>query len=620
MSRLLCVCGVVMLLAVALAAQIQQDVLGSHDLSPSSSAPVHGIASQACLYCHAPHSGLGGSIPSPLWDEQLSTATYTLYESSTYVEKGAQPSLGADSSLCLSCHDGTVALGQTIAYQKIPITGNMNKPDIFGTALQSSHPFSLVLPMKDSPDLVASLVSQGKTGDPTGKVRLVNGNIECTSCHNPHVQAGDPVNLNFLVIDSSSSQMCLDCHDPNRVMSGQVNHLAGWTNAIHATATNKTTNQPYVGGYATVAQNGCNGCHMPHNAPGPARLLRGPNEQDCIACHNGGSNLSPAAPNVFAEFAKISHPFTTGNNTHDAAESALLNQNRHATCVDCHNGHADQRVASFPPPPLIRVSQTNVTGISANDGVTVVYPAINQYENCLRCHGTSTGKVSNPIFGYLPIWAVSAPDPLNEIPQFSPNATSSHPAFHPRNSPFPQPSLRQYMTNIDGISQGRAMGTQIFCSDCHNSDDNREFGGAGPNGPHGSKFTHILERRYEFSQAPAPGQPISNLFPNPDLSVNGPYGLCAKCHDLSVIMTNSSFTQHSRHINDGFTCSTCHTAHGMGATSPYISGERLVNFDINVVAPNGSTPISYSHATNSCTLTCHGHAHQGTGSQGLKRH
>ena len=72
------------------------------------------------------------------------------------------------------------------------------------------------------------------------------------------------------------------------------------------------------------------------------------------------------------------------------------------------------------------------------------------------------------------------------------------------------------MLNLDGVTQGRAMGTQIFCTDCHNSDDNREFGGAGPNGPHGSKWTHILERRYEFSQAPTPGQLITNLFPNPD--------------------------------------------------------------------------------------------------------
>jgi hypothetical protein len=131
----------------------------------------------------------------------------------------------------------------------------------------------------------------------------------------------------------------------------------------------------------------------------------------------------------------------------------------------------------------------------------------------------------------------------------------------------------------------------------------------GPDGPHGSKWPHILERRYEFSQAPAPGQPITNLFPNPDLSVNGPYALCGKCHDLNQIMANTSFTEHARHINDGFSCSVCHTAHGMGSTSGSISGERLVNFDINVVAPNGTTPISYSRATNSCSLICHNHPH-----------
>ena len=228
----------------------------------------------------------------------------------------------------------------------------MKSQDVFGTALQSSHPFSLVLPLKDSPDLVATLVSQGKTGDPTGRVKLVKGNIECTTCHNPHVQAGDTINLNFLSVDSSSSQLCLDCHDPNRVMTGQTNHLTGWTNGIHAAATNKATNLPYVGGYGTVGQNGCNACHMPHNATGAVRLLRGLNEQDCVACHNGGTNLSPAIPNVFAEFAKIGHPFTTGNSTHDAAENVLLNQNRHSTCADCHNGHAARESTPSRPPPV----------------------------------------------------------------------------------------------------------------------------------------------------------------------------------------------------------------------------------------------------------------------------
>jgi hypothetical protein len=138
---------------------------------------------------------------------------------------------------------------------------------------------------------------------------------------------------------------------------------------------------------------------------------------------------------------------------------------------------------------------------------------------------------------------------------------------------------------------------------------------ADPNGPHGSKWTHILERRYEFSQAPGPGLLVTNFNPSPDLSVNGPYAMCAKCQDLKQVVANSSFTEHARHINDGFSCSACHTSHGMGGTNASISGERLVNFDINVVAPNGTNPVSYSRATNPCTLTCQSHAHgQPTGS------
>jgi hypothetical protein len=39
-----------------------------------------------------------------------------------------------------------------------------------------------------------------------------------------------------------------------------------------------------------------------------------------------------------------------------------------------------------------------------------------------------------------------------------------------------------------------------------------------------------------------------------------------------------------------------------------------VNFDINVVAPNGGIPVSYSRATNTCTLLCHNTAHNADGS------
>lgn len=592
--------------------QMSGDILGQHNLAPGGASPVQGGLSAPCLYCHAPHSGVGGN--TPLWNQTLTTQTYTTYQSTTYHEAGVpRPTMGSDSNLCLSCHDGSVAPGQTVAYGTWAMSGSMKSPDNFGGDLSGSHPFSLVLPLKDSPDLVVSLAGQGVTADPTKLVKLVKGNIECTTCHNPHIEATDKVVHNFLVRDGSGGQLCLACHEPgNRTVNGQTNDLAGWTNSIHATAANKTTNQPgtNLGGYATVALNACESCHATHNAPGAARLLRGKNENDCVSCHGAGSNISPSALNVFAEFGKVGHPFSSSTSSHDANESILLNQNRHATCVDCHNPHSANQVTAFLLPPAIRASQNGVEGISATDGVTVLNPAVNQYENCLRCHGTSTGKAALPTtYGYLPVWAVAFGDPLNIIPQFALTSTSSHPVMHDRTSPYPQSSLRGFMVNEDGVTPGRAMGTRVLCTDCHNSDDNREFGGIGPNGPHGSKWTHILERRYEFSQAPGPGQLIMNLFPNPDLSVNGPYSLCGKCHDLGKVTSNTSFSEHARHINDGFSCSACHTAHGMGSTNGAISGERLVNFDINVVVPNAGMPISYSRSTNSCSLTCHNHTH-----------
>lgn len=607
--------GLFLLLAVpTLFAQVVGDTLGSHSLGPGSSSPVQGARPDACSYCHAPHSGLN----TGLWNQRLTTQNYSMYSSSTAKNAGVKPTLGLSSNQCLSCHDGTVAVGATVAYGQVTMHGSMNTADVFGSNLQTSHPFSLAIPLKDNVYLAASLAANGTTSDATGAVKLIKGNVECISCHDPHTQAKDKINQNFLVKDSSNGQLCLACHDPARTMGGQVNQLADWSANAHAISTAKISPSANIGPYTTVGTNSCTSCHASHNAAGAAELLRGQYEQDCISCHNG-ANVSPMAAyeNVFAEYAtpKIGHPFPASANPHDAAEGTLLNNNRHATCVDCHNAHSSQTVGVFPAPPQIRISQKDIAGINASDGTSVLTPAVNQYENCLRCHGLSSGKQTQAIYGYFPVRAISAGDPLNEIPQFAITSTSSHPVMHSRTSTLPQPSLLPNMLNLDGVKQGRSMGTQILCTDCHNSDDNREFGGSGSNGPHGSIWPHILERRYEFSKAASPGGQISTLFPNPDLSINGPYALCGKCHDLpNQIVKDTSWKHHSEHINSGFSCSVCHTAHGMGATSGYISGERLVNFDLNVVGQNGSLPVSYNHTTNTCVLVCHGTSHNSGGS------
>lgn len=596
-------------------AQTTTDVLGMHSMAPGSGSSVTGMRPDPCAYCHAPHNGAN----TGLWNQQLSKQTYTMYSSTTETNSSKQPSLGFSSNQCLSCHDGTVAVGATIAYGQIKTNGSMAAGDVFGSNLQSSHPFSFVTPLKDNIDMAASLVQHKTTMDPLHKVRLVDGNVECISCHNPHVQGTDVIAQNFLVRDSSSGAMCLACHDPTRTITNQTNPLSDWITSAHATSSAKISGTTGLGPYPTISANACLSCHTDHNASSALRVLRGSNEQDCIGCHNG-TNVSPmpAYANVFAEYAnpKIGHntpTIPTSTNPHDESENVLLNGNRHATCVDCHNSHSSEIVSSFPNAPQIRISQMDVAGISASDGTTVLPHAVNQYENCLRCHGTSTGKQALSVYGYLPVRLVSYSDALNVIQQFAQNSTSAHPVMYPTTNALPQPSLLPNMLKLDGSTQGRAMGTQILCTDCHNSDDNREFGGTGSNGPHGSVNFHILERKYLCSQVDpvaGPGSPITvNLFPNPDLTVNGPYAMCGKCHSLSNIVSNASWSQHSRHINDGFSCSVCHTAHGMGGTSLYISGERLVNFDANVVGANGSNPISYNRTANTCVLVCHSYAH-----------
>jgi predicted CXXCH cytochrome family protein len=637
--------AVILLAGTSMLAQIATDAIGMHDLSPGSASPITGARPGSCSYCHAPHSGLASG--RALWNQQLTKMVYNVYTSPTYVakgEQGQQPTVGSDTNLCLSCHDGTVAAGNTIVAGQVTMIGQMNTKDQFlpnTPNLMASHPQDLTA-IHDTPDLFAGLASKGQTSDPTGAVKLINGNIECTSCHNPHVQAKDLVAQYFLAKDSSQGAMCLTCHDPTRVVTGQTNPLAGWPTSVHATATDAVQNLPY----ATLNQNACLSCHQDHNAPGTDWVLRGAGDQVCLNCHspmsptNGAASnrLASATPalagttkmvarlNLAAEYAKIGHPMSTGITAIQSRSSAIRTQvgtqaasatTPTSSCIDCHPPHSIGTTSSnaSTTAPTLRASLAGASGVSEKDGVTVLRPAQYQYQVCLQCHGPKAKRFTDSSkYGYSPMRLASAAEPQNLIPQFGSSAASSHPVFHSRTSSLPQPSLLVNMWSLNGTTPGRAMGTQIFCTDCHNADDNREFGGTGPNGPHGSKWSHILERRYEFSQAPAPGQMIMNLFPNPDLSVNGPYALCGKCHNLPNVMQNASFAKHSQHINAGFSCSTCHTAHGVGASSGNTSGQRLISFDMSVVATNGGVPASYNQGTKTCALTCHNTVHNADGS------
>ncbi|MGB8968651.1 MAG: hypothetical protein WCC16_07585, partial [Candidatus Sulfotelmatobacter sp.] len=155
---------IITMLAAAMLPAQTTDVIGAHDLSPSGASPIKGTLSGSCLYCHAPHSGLNGQAgvaQTPLWNQKLSNVqSYTVYSSSTLTNMpNPSPPLGTDSTLCLSCHDGTVAgsPGALVAYGQVPMSGQMNASDVFGTSLSTMHPVSFVLPLVAAPDLVQSL-------------------------------------------------------------------------------------------------------------------------------------------------------------------------------------------------------------------------------------------------------------------------------------------------------------------------------------------------------------------------------------------------------------------------------------------------------------------------------
>ena len=82
-----------------------------HNLSVSGPGGVRATSeTRVCVFCHAPHNA---SPSGPLWNRAAPGSTYLPYSSSTAAAAPGQPT-GA-SLLCLSCHDGTIALGAVLA-------------------------------------------------------------------------------------------------------------------------------------------------------------------------------------------------------------------------------------------------------------------------------------------------------------------------------------------------------------------------------------------------------------------------------------------------------------------------------------------------------------------------
>ena len=212
----------VLLLALALVVGFSfvsfAEISGSkHDFSKS---PFSG--GQICVVCHAPHNVDTPVIP-PLWNHEITTASYIVYDSPTLDDDGG--TLGqpyGSTLLCLSCHDGTVAVdsfgGNTGTNF---ITGLSN----LGTDLSNDHPISFTydtaLAATDGglfdPAITDVTIGSGEF-TATGTIQdvmLQADQVQCASCHDVHNDfvAGGLQGQPLLLISKADSAICLACHN-----------------------------------------------------------------------------------------------------------------------------------------------------------------------------------------------------------------------------------------------------------------------------------------------------------------------------------------------------------------------------------------------------------------------
>ena len=491
------------------------------------------------------------------------------------------------SKLCLSCHDGTVAIGSTMTSGQIAMQGltggKLTGASSLGPNLGDDHPISFV------PVAGAEIVNPA-AGGPVKLDR--NGQLECRSCHDPHQMDVDPTTQKFLVANNSASGLCVTCHRKQYWTSNPSTHM--------------TSTKPYAAaqgahtGYTTVATNGCESCHKPHTAAVAPRGLKAVEERNCAQCHGP----SAIGRNVQSEFSKAyTHPtYSITPSVHDASESPTNAAHtlpepsaatpRHAECEDCHNPHASYALAAAAPKGSGKVA--GVWGINRSNALVLpsgTPPSVNEYEICFKCHADSANM---PQAGGAP----APPYPQRQAPQWNKRLQfdSTAVSFHPVEA-------AAKATAAPSIKAPWSLTSIVSCTDCHDNDTGPKAPtpGAGPAGPHGSSYKHLLVARYDMDNQNTTESAAA-------------YALCYKCHDRTTVLSDLSCREHDRHVrSENASCSICHDPHGVSsAQGTTTNNAHLVNFDKRFVTPSSGGVLRWDQTSpgrGRCYLTCHGKNH-----------
>ena len=549
---------------------------------------------QVCIFCHTPHGDPQKTAKPFLWNRADPTGGLAVkYTSSSLNIAGGSFALGDKSKMCLSCHDGTVAIGQVdmngstsdtnvnTVTTEIGMTGanvdgatgKLNAGNaLLGSDFSNDHPVGflydnalvglddeLIDPeavgyigvrasrkvtnhnqavvvagtdgaaQSDNPVTASTRISvpleASVTAPTNGQTTFASvstaGQVECTTCHDPHIRSTN-VNENIKFLRLRRFQQT-DPDGTNFNLENDINCLAchkktGWENSVHGSETDAS--HTFLSAEAAardissgkqVWETSCLGCHDTHTVAGAGSLLRQASngaqelsdiDNSCLTCHsstgvidpNSGSVTDIDSVMVTGGHAAANPLFTFMDGAHKLSydgisglEEKVVDVNaRHAGCSDCHSPHQMQKglhvntglaTNNDVSGALVGAVGLDAPSVSAFDPYAAedsatLKPADKEYEICFRCHssfGHGAGKIGSAQFS-------------NTVKEFVGSVISAHPVVASGGN-----------TNIiAGLMESpfdTGLNVQtMYCSDCHtNTDDTAAKNGSGtPLSPQGS--------------------------------------------------------------------------------------------------------------------------------------
>lgn len=600
-----------------------------HNLSVSNTAGTVKAQSEAevCVFCHIPHQNR--PLGKPLWNRSMPASSYTMYDSD-YLKRMGYPAVASDlgtdndtpgalSRQCLSCHDGTVAVGAVYKLRRVwmgvdlvamdGVDGSGMMPTtatgFIGTDLRIHHPVGI--------EYDPTVTKNFDVGTRTMELRTVTDvetntdvklfeyggkkYVECSSCHDPHKE-----NEKFLHVDSGANHgqnffnTCTSCHTKT-----------DWIGSVHQSppGTPVYTDPDLIARYGTdkMSDLGCANCHTPHNAEGIPYLNRKVLGNTCFqgaasdipsaTCHGVGgakdiesvlsrqyvhpviASSDPADPT----HTNLDALYGTGNLDPLGIEGMNWDTNKHAVCMDCHNPHRAQPGTHVEAGSWYAPAGTSTNAVSnvlqGVPGIEPTWPstwtqpttfttmesAEKEYQICFKCHSYwGIGSATN---GINDSGHVSPSDPTVSLTDVAWEMNINNKSGHPvvinqlgRTGSYAPKELD--VTQLWSPWKENPGLNTMYCSDCHGADN--ELGG-DPKGPHGSDLKFILKGENQYWPTKPDG---ITLYTMDDLGQDGTVdpalddtGLfCKNCHDPERPHTD----WWNKMAGKGYQCVECHVA------------------------------------------------------------